>query len=146
MSTGKKRAIDRNGRKALYWRRVKAGLCTRCGKEPARPGKRTCAPCASFEAACSRKYLARINPLMSKLGLCVCCHHREAMPGQTKCGVCSEYQVSHQKDIRAKRKEEGKCSGCGRKPTPGFRTCAHCRDKQREQNQRSRAKKKAQAA
>lgn len=42
----------------LYHQRKDAGLCTKCGKVPARPGKALCEECAQKASARSRRHYA----------------------------------------------------------------------------------------
>ena len=43
----------------LYHQRKDAGLCAKCGKVPARPGKALCAECAQQNSASSRRCYAK---------------------------------------------------------------------------------------
>ena len=52
------KAYMKNYRRQQYLQRKDAGLCTRCGKVPARPGKALCAECAQQKSAGARRRYA----------------------------------------------------------------------------------------
>ena len=51
--------------KQQYQKRRSEGICTRCGKVPARPGKALCAECAQQNSASSRRRYA-LKPWYTK--------------------------------------------------------------------------------
>lgn len=53
-----KKAYMKNYRRQQYHQRKDAGLCAKCGKVPARPGKALCAECAQQNSASSRRQYA----------------------------------------------------------------------------------------
>lgn len=52
------KAYMKNYRYTLYHQRKDAGLCAKCGKVPARPGKVMCEECAQKASARSRRHYA----------------------------------------------------------------------------------------
>ena len=59
------KAYIKNYHRQRYLQRKDAGLCTRCGKVPARPGKALCAECAQQKSASSRRRYA-LKPRYTK--------------------------------------------------------------------------------
>lgn len=54
-----KKAYMKNYYRQWYLQRKDAGLCAKCGKVPARPGKALCAECARRNSANSRRHYAK---------------------------------------------------------------------------------------
>ena len=101
-----------------------AGLCTHCGKVPARANRQTCAACGAKNSQSSAARIHRLRPINSRLGICTVCNARESMPGRKWCGVCSESNTEKQARNRAKRKALGLCPRCGKASAPGRVMCA----------------------
>jgi len=110
--------------------RIGAGLCTECGKAPARPGKRYCQPCADIATERSMNRFRRRKEPCIRLGICPRCGLRQAMPGVKVCGVCSERTTGYKATLRAKYKAEGRCVRCGHGRDREDRSlCKGCREK-----------------
>ena len=62
-----------------------AELCTRCGKNPPRPDRKTCEGCAAAAAARSADFRAR----RKAAGLCIDCP-RPTTGGHVRCKVCRD--------------------------------------------------------
>ena len=60
-----KKAYMKNYHRQQYLQRKDVGLCTRCGKVPARPGKALCAECAQQKSAGARRRYA-LKPRYTK--------------------------------------------------------------------------------
>ena len=80
-------------------------------------------------------------------GICVYCKKAYAEPARSRCRFCARKQnaraarkdpghVAHNatmKAWRAQKRAEGMCSRCGqRKATEGYKSCASCREYQKE--------------
>lgn len=138
--------------KQRYHNRKEAGICVRCGKQPAIPGKIVCLLCQAEYADYSRlryekmtdeekaehnrkhteKYYAN-----KAAGICVRCGKRKAAPGRVSCEWClaktnESSKKSHEKKGRYKRyKEQGLCLSCGAERAPGYQFCPECLEKKR---------------
>lgn len=78
---------DRQAYFAERWRNLKAeGLCGRCAKEPARPGRTTCASCTAYW----RDYHNGVKRALAKRGRCRCGAARRR--GKVTCAKCAKYQ------------------------------------------------------
>jgi hypothetical protein len=102
------RAAEWRRQKAAEWRRQKAeaGLCTRCGTEPARPEKASCAGCAHVIAVKrpGRRAEARRD------GRCVrCLKRRPVRPGAS----CSRCRRRKQAKDKAYGLQKRPCLVCG---------------------------------
>ena len=68
---------------------------------------------------------------LKKCRICTHCGHRDAMPGRVLCGVCSETNVESAERLKSERRAKGLCHHCGQPPTPGYKTCAAWRERDR---------------
>ena len=67
-----------------------------------------------------------------KKKVCVIHGRREAVPGRQYCGWCLEQNAEVARIIRVKRKEQGKCSRCGKDRDSEKLTCSPCLQKVQE--------------
>lgn len=86
------RQNERRKQKRIEW--AAAGLCTKCGKNKAMPGRKLCEACAEKERIKGRKnYFSRADKMQQSYkarkaaGLCVKCG-KPAVYGQTLCEDC----------------------------------------------------------
>ena len=84
------------------------GKCQWCGKNPAKPSKRSpsgvgskCDKCAQKASRWTASDLARRRVGWAALGICLVCGRRKSMPNDTRCGVCAEVQD----DYHARKKQ-----------------------------------------
>lgn len=89
-----------------YAARVAAGVCYRCGKNPAAPGKRSCEECLVRQRASARY---RYRQLV-KQGICALCRHEKATVGYVTCDACRvknilysriDYARDHHKEAKS---------------------------------------------
>ena len=77
--------VNPDANRALYHDRAAAKLCTRCGKHPPRPDRKTCEGCAEYAAARSADFRAR----RKAAGQCTDCS-RPTTGGHQRCKVCRD--------------------------------------------------------
>ncbi len=92
--------------RARHQRLESSGLCTHCGRTPARPGRKTCADCGAKNSKIAAARVLRLYPINAALGVCVVCNARKAMAMRKWCGVCSEANTERQARARAKRRQQ----------------------------------------
>ena len=84
---------SKSQKQKLYYERIETGLCTRCGKRKAEPGKRKCAICLEYDAELHRmKRLddTSIREQRKKNHLCYFCGSEIDLPNGNICSRCSE--------------------------------------------------------
>lgn len=85
-----------------YDRRKEAGLCPRCGEQPARPGRVYCEACSHR----SSEEKSAIKQRRKDAGKCVWCE-RPARPGKRMCISCAiraaNYSAKYYKNQAQKR-------------------------------------------
>ena len=125
------------------------GLCTRCHKRPAEPGKKNCAVCLDgMRTLMEHRYAERVS-----LGLCIQCY-TPALPGHIVCArhldrrreVSRSQREAHREENRVYNREryrkiraEGRCTLCGA-PAYGC-LCTVCAEKRNEHARRLYAAK-----
>ena len=128
------------------------GLCGRCGKEPAAPGRSSCEPCLEKRRAADRaKYAAgkaaglpyggadpaakrRAGRAKSKrrqkarleAGLCIRCGKRPPVEDGTTCQPCRDKRQAAERKQYAERRAAGLCTRCGGPVHDGLSRCAPC--------------------
>ena len=128
------------------------GLCTRCGKEAAAPGRSSCEPCLEKRRDADRaKYAAgkaaglkygganadakrRAGRAKSKrrqkarkdAGLCIRCGRQQPVEGVTTCTPCREKRQAAERRQYAERRAAGLCTRCGGPAFDGLSRCAPC--------------------
>ena len=90
-------------------KRIAAGLCSRCGKAGAAPGRKLCCACLAKDREAAARQRARLTPeelekrreylrewgrkthaLRRKAGICLACGKEDAAPGRVHCPACLE--------------------------------------------------------
>lgn len=77
----------------LYKQRAESGICTRCGKRKAMPGKKKCGICLKKDAEIHRrKYMDRpnIKEYRKKNHLCYFCGNPIDIPHKNICSTCQQ--------------------------------------------------------
>ena len=136
---GRRRHIERKA----------AGLCTGCGRTPARPDRMTCEPCGEKDRArdrarharakarglayggrdpeakrrAGRKRGQRRREARRDAGLCTRCGHVPPAEGRSMCEPCRENRRAAKRARHAERRAAGLCVKCAT-PTPGGK--AYC--------------------
>ena len=132
--------------------RTAEGLCGRCGKEPAAPGRSSCEPClekrretdrASYAAgkAAGLKYggadpeakrragrnrSRKRQKARIEAGLCIRCGTLPPAEGGTTCQPCRDKRQAAEKKQYAERKAAGLCTRCGTPVFDGLTRCPPC--------------------
>ena len=134
-----------------YWFFVKMGICTKCGKYTAAPGRRKCEVCLAKDAESHMKmreakgkgnsnhkeYLKRRREEAKKQGICRSCLKRKVMPGWSMCHECasknrrklrklheSQGHISYTEAV-----ENGLCTCCRRERSTHGKLCDTCYEK-----------------
>lgn len=97
--------------------RIAAGICTMCGKVPAREGHRMCEACAEVQ----RNRMREIRKTYAALGRCACCGARFTPEKPydwmydwkpvTTCDRCRERDKKYNAKRREKRREQKREAG-----------------------------------
>ena len=125
------REYGRERRRRLYEERMSAGLCSKCGRAPVRPGRTTCEPCAERHRARDRSRHARAKAQ----GLLYGGRDPEA---KRRSGRESSRRRSEA------RKAAGKCIRCGHgRPEEGRSMCEPCRANRRQAKRARRLERRA---
>ncbi|MCY4065151.1 MAG: hypothetical protein OXF57_02140, partial [Rhodospirillaceae bacterium] len=149
---GTARQYERERSRREAAERKAAGLCTRCGTEPAAPGRSSCEPCLEKRRAADRaRYAAgkaaglpygganadakrRAGRAKSKrrqkarleAGLCIRCGQHPPVEDGTTCAPCREKRQAAEKRQYAERRAAGLCTRCGAPVHDGLSRCAPC--------------------
>ena len=133
-------------------KRAARGSCTRCGKHPAAPGRKSCEPCLEKRRQADRANYAagkasglpyggadpeakrRVGQARSKrrqkarieAGLCIRCGKRPPAEGGTTCRPCRDRRQAAEKRKYAERRESGLCTRCGGPTINGLSRCTPC--------------------
>ena len=128
------------------------GSCTRCGKHPAAPGRKSCEPCLEKRRAADRaRYAAgkaaglpyggadpeakrragraksrRRQKERVEAGLCIRCGTRPPAEGGTSCQPCRDRRQAAEKQRYSERKAARCCTRCGGPAFDGLTRCAPC--------------------
>ena len=136
----------------LHAERKAAGICTRCGRTPARPERTTCEPCAELHRARDRARHARAktrgipyggrdpearrrdgrergrrrSQARRAAGLCVRCGHVPPEEGRSMCEPCRDDRRAAKRALHHERRAAGLCVNCPA-PAPGGKAyCGPC--------------------
>lgn len=104
----------RKQQKSLYKERSDAGICTRCGKRKAMPGKKKCGICLAKDAEIHKlKYAERpsIREHRKEHHLCYFCGNPIDLPSRNICSSCLE----HFRAIAAEKEHDNKYWRCENK-------------------------------
>ena len=133
-------------------KQIALGICTRCGKNPAAPGRKSCEPCLEKRRADDRaRYAAgkaaglkyggadpevkrragraksrRRQKARVEAGLCIRCGNHAPVEGGTTCRPCRDKRQAAEKQKYAERKAAGRCTRCGGPAFDGLTRCAPC--------------------
>ena len=159
----------RERRRRLYEERISAGLCSKCGRAPARPDRTTCEACArkhrdrdkirhvrakakgllyggrdpEAKRKSGRKSSRRRTEARKAAGLCIRCGHGRPEDGRSMCEPCRENRRQARKARRLERKAAGLCVKCAA-PSDGKELCGPCAaDKGRRSKRNSEARREA---
>ena len=99
-----------------------AGMCARCGQNPAESGKTLCPTCREKNRASNEAKRHRNE----KAGLCRDCGKPVGKPGQKTCDPCLEQYRSTNAARYRRYKQEGRCGLCGRPAPAGYALCTQC--------------------
>ena len=151
---------ERERSRQVHAERKAAGICTKCGKAPARPERTTCEPCAEQHRArdrerharakadgipyggrdpearrrAGRKRSRRRSEARKEAGLCIRCGHVAPQEGRAMCEPCREDRRAAKRARHAERRAAGLCVHCAA-PAPGGKAycepCAKARSKRR---------------
>ena len=154
------RRCERKGSRRQHASRKAAGICTKCGRAPARPGRTTCEPCAGKHRARDRARHAKAkaegipyggrDPEARRLagrkrsrrraearraaGLCSRCGHLPPEEGRAMCEPCREDRRAAKRARHHERRAAGLCVQC-KAPAPGGKAycdpCAGARSRRR---------------
>ena len=160
---------QRERRRRLYQERTSAGLCSKCGRAAARPGRTTCEACArkhrdhdkirharakakgllyggrdpEAKRKSGRKSSRRRTEARKAAGLCIRCGHGRPEEGRSMCEPCRENRRQAKKARRLERKAAGLCVRCAA-PSDGKELCGPCSaDKGRRSKRSSEARREA---
>ncbi|UZE45941.1 hypothetical protein [Selenomonas sputigena] len=100
-------------RETYHWRK-EHGVCVKCGKEDAEPGKTLCAECAEKQSVHNKRYWGSLDA-----------EKRQKIIRQTR---------ERSRAQREQRKNLGLCVICGKKAAKGKAHCIECLLKERRRN------------
>lgn len=134
-------------------RKLAAGLCGRCGKQPVHNGRNLCLSC--FKKARDRR--VKLYHCRLRQGLCPHCGGKRSDPGIIGCRACNDKiaeqrvrlwnrkaKCKYQRNLSRKRRREGTCPVCGQsRDEPGYILCSHCREYGRNQYYNHRSERLA---
>ena len=133
-------------------KRAARGSCTRCGKHPAMPGRKSCEPYLEKRRAADRaRYAAgkaaglpyggadpevkrragraksrRRQQARVEAGTCIRCGKHPPAEGGTTCRPCRDRRQAAEKRKYAERKAARRCTRCGGPAFDGLSRCAPC--------------------
>ncbi len=148
----REREYERGRARRQTAKRAARGSCTRCGKHPAMPGRKSCEPCLEKGRAADRaRYAAgkaaglpyggadpevkrragraksrRRQMARLQAGLCIRCGQRAPADGGTTCQPCRDKRQAAEKRKYAERREARCCTRCGGPAFDGLTRCAPC--------------------
>jgi len=73
--------------------------------------------------------------LYRQTGICVCCGQRDAMPGRVLCDLCRMTAKDSTRLVYYDRREDHRCTRCGKAMSTSGSVCAECADHLRRQAQ-----------
>ncbi len=146
----KARAQERDRSRREAEMRRDAGLCIRCGKQPAADGRASCEPCLEKRRAADRaKYAAgkaaglkyggadaeakrraarakskRRQKARIEAGLCIRCGKRPPVECGTTCQPCRDRRQAAERRQYDERRAGGRCTRCGQ--PAGLSRCGPC--------------------
>ena len=157
------REYERERSRRQHAERRAAGICTKCGRAPARPERTLCESCAERHRVRDRDRSAkakaqgipyggrgpearrrsdrersrRRSEARRAAGVCVRCGNAPLAEGRAMCEPCREDRRQAKRDRNAARRAAGLCVQCAT-PTPGGKAhcdpCAAIREERRQRN------------
>ena len=161
------REYERERSRRQHAERRAAGICTKCGRAPARPERTLCDPCAErhrvrdrdrhakaraqgipyggrdpeTKRRADRERSRRRSEARRAAGVCVRCGNAPPAEGRAMCEPCREDRRQAKRDRNAERRAAGLCVRCAT-PTPDGKAycnpCAAVREERRQRNPRER--------
>ena len=145
----KARATERRRSRRETAARIAEGMCTRCGKAPAAPGRASCEPCLEQRRAADRASYAagkaagmlygganadakrrgaraqsrKRQKVRRQAGLCIRCGRHPPVEGGTTCGPCRDKRQAAERQQYDQRRAAGLCTRCG---GPAFDRLSRC--------------------
>ena len=150
--TARAKEYERGRARRETEKRAARGSCTRCGKHPAMPGRKSCEPCLEKRRAADRaRYAAgkaaglkyggadpevkrRAGRTKSKrrqqervdAGLCIRCGKHPPAEEGTTCQPCRDKRQAAEHQQYHERRAAGCCTRCGGPAFDGLTRCAPC--------------------
>lgn len=134
-----------------YWFFVKMGICTKCGKYTAAPGRRKCEVCLAKDAESHMKrresqgnknsghaeYMKRKREEARENGICRSCLKRKVMPGWSMCHECASKNRRKLRELHREQGhvtyteaiENGLCTCCRHERSTHGKLCDTCYEK-----------------
>ncbi len=132
--------------------RAARGSCTRCGKHPAAPGRKSCEPCLEKRRAADRaRYAAgkaaglkyggadpevkrragraksrRRQKARVEAGTCIRCGTHPPVDGGTTCQPCRDRRQAAERQRYRERRADRQCTRCGGPVLDGLSRCGPC--------------------
>ena len=149
---GRARECERERSRRQAEQRRETGLCSKCGRTPVEPDRRTCGPClvkkreadriryhkakdarlkyGGKSAAVKRKAArnaSRQRPVTRRdSGVCTNCGRRPPVEGGTTCEACRIARREADRELYAARRAAELCVRCSRPTNGGGSRCAPC--------------------
>lgn len=99
-----------------------------------------------YKGVTPTEYMRGRRKQFKEAGLCAYCG-RPAQPGRTLCQACAIYEAKRSTLRIAKRKADGLCTKCGKRPPEaGVKTCAECRERNKQNCRRWYERQKEETA
>ncbi len=165
----RERLYQRERRRRLYEGRKSAGLCSKCGRAPARPDRTTCEQCArkhrdrdrlrharakargllyggrdpEAKRKSGRESSRRRTEARRAAGKCIRCGHGRPEAGRSMCEACRANRRQAKRARRLERRAAGLCVRCAA-PSDGKELCKSCAaDRGRRSKRDSKARREA---
>ena len=148
----KARGYERKRSRREAAARKAEGLCFRCGREPAAPGRSSCEPClvkrreadrvryaagkasglkyggadAEAKRRAGRAKSRRRQKARIEAGLCIRCGRQQPAEGGTTCTPCRAKRQQAEQRQYAERRAAGCCTRCGGPVHDGLSRCGPC--------------------
>ena len=157
------REYERERSRRQHAERKAAGICTKCGRAPARPERTTCEPCAErhrlrdrarherakaqgipyggrdpeTKRRADRERSRRRSEARRAAGICVRCGNTPPAEGRAMCEPCRENRRQAKRDRNRDRRAAGLCVNCATPKSGGKAYCDPCaavREARRQRN------------
>ena len=157
------REYERERSRRQHAERREAGICTKCGRSPARPERSLCEPCAErsrirdrarhaeakaqgipyggrdpeTKRRADRERSRRRSEARRAAGICVRCGNAPPAEGRAMCEPCREDRRQAKRDRNAERRAAGLCVQCATPASGGTVYCGRCAAVREERRQRN---------